>query len=98
MKHRDGSECPPLHAEYSNYFQIGHDAFEFLFDFGQLCNRDEAVHIHSRIMMPPDVAQHLVDVLTATLAAYQERFGRISNLAPEPVTPCNGIARGRISH
>ena len=36
-------EAAELEGRYANYFKVGHNAFEFLLDFGQLAREDERV-------------------------------------------------------
>jgi uncharacterized protein DUF3467 len=58
-------------ARYANYFQVGHNAFEFLIEFGQ---RDEA-GIHTRIYMSPQHARILSTLLLDTLHQHELEFG-----------------------
>lgn len=51
---------PP--ARYSNFFQVGHNAYEFLLEFGQ---RDS--EIHTRIYLSPQHARMLSDLLLNAL-------------------------------
>lgn len=64
---------------YSNYFEVGHTAFEFVLDFGQRYGSDPGP-CHTRIVTSPIYAQALLDTLRDALAQYVETFGSI----PEP--------------
>jgi hypothetical protein len=75
---RQGSKTRPgpkstahREARYANYFQVGHNAFEFLIEFGQ---QDEA-GIHTRIYMSPQHARILSTLLLDTLHQYELEFG-----------------------
>ena len=64
---------------YSNYFEVGHTAFEFVLDFGQRYG-SEPGPCHTRIVTSPIYAQALLETLRDALAQYTETFGSI----PEP--------------
>ena len=60
--------------EYANYFEVGHNAFEFYFDFGQGAER---VKVYTRITTNPIAAQQLCDLLKSALAEYAHNYGTI---------------------
>jgi uncharacterized protein DUF3467 len=49
-------------GRYANFFQIGHNEFEFLIEFGQ-----QNHGIHTRIFVSPQYARVLSDLLTEAL-------------------------------
>src|SRR5690349_1408056 len=49
-------------AQYANFFQVGHNAYEFLLEFGQ---RDS--EIHTRIYLSPQHARMLSNLLLDAL-------------------------------
>lgn len=53
-------------ARYANFFQIGHNACEFLLEFGQ------RKAIHTRIYVSPHHAQLLSDLLIQTLEEHRQ--------------------------
>jgi hypothetical protein len=53
-------------ASYANFFQIGHNACEFLLEFGQ------RKAIHTRIYISPQHAQILSDLLLETLEQHKQ--------------------------
>src|SRR5689334_6668369 len=61
--------------EYANYFEVGHNAFEFFFDFGQGVER---VKVYTRIATNPLAAKHLYELLRYALEKYVHDFGPIS--------------------
>jgi hypothetical protein len=65
-------------GKYANYFQIGHNAFEFLLDFGQLFSGDQTEHLHTRIVTSPRQAKELLILLEKSLGHYETAFGCIS--------------------
>ena len=60
-KKRQGQAARSL-ARYANFFQVGHNAYEFLLEFGQ-----QDSDIHTRIYLSPQHAKMLSDLLTAAL-------------------------------
>ncbi len=77
-----------LGAVYANYLKVGQNAFEFLFDFGQLYLEDEDAQFHTRIITTPIYAKAFFNVLKECIDRYEQDFGRIpeelvSNGSPE---------------
>lgn len=66
----------PLEGRYANFFKVGHNAFEFVVDFGQ-SYEDNAQRetIHSRIVTSPTYAKILLMTLRDALDAYECTFG-----------------------
>jgi hypothetical protein len=69
-------------GKYTNSFQIGHNAFEFVFEFGQSYDQ-QAELIHTRLVTSPVFAAQFSQLLAQALAQYENRFGPIS-LESEP--------------
>lgn len=68
-------------AAYTNYFEIGHNAFEFLVDFGQFQPEAEAVAMHSRIVTGPVHAKLLAQLLSQAINRFEDEHGAIADLA-----------------
>ncbi|WHZ21109.1 MAG: hypothetical protein OJF47_000221 [Nitrospira sp.] len=66
-----------LEGRYANYFEIGHNAFEFLLDLGQAYPEGERARIHTRIITGPKYAKALCDLLTESIDRYERSFGVI---------------------
>jgi hypothetical protein len=66
-------------GRYANYFEIGHNAFEFLLDFGQLYFEDPEASLHTRIVTSPVYAKRLSGVLQQALSQYEASFGRVAD-------------------
>jgi hypothetical protein len=66
-----------LFGQYANYFQIGHNANEFLIDFGQCEVEESAIKMHTRIVTGPFYAKALLDLLRISVDQYEEEFGPI---------------------
>lgn len=67
----------PPDARYANYFEVGHNAFEFLLDFGQFYPGSEKPHLHTRIVTYPAYAKALLAVLRESVEQYERSFGEI---------------------
>lgn len=67
----------PPEARYANYVKIGHNAHEFLLDFGQLYPDIDEAHLHTRIVTSPIYARGLLETLQESLDRYERAFGSI---------------------
>ena len=66
-----------INGHYANYFKVGHNAFEFFFDFGQSQGESEDVSIHTRILTAPGFAKAFMETLRESIAKHEEEFGII---------------------
>ena len=64
-------------ARYSNYAEIGHNASEFVFDFGQVWFDGIPAGVYLRVVTSPDTAQRLYELLNEALSQYRVVFGEI---------------------
>lgn len=71
----DADRPAPIAGHYANVFQIGHNAFEFVIDFGQQYGADDHARFHTRIVTAPAHVQTLIDTLADSLAHYRGEFG-----------------------
>ena len=62
-----GLDADCVEGRYANYFQVGHNAFEFLLDFGQLYAESERARIHTRIIINPAYMKSLVETLRESI-------------------------------
>jgi len=81
-------------ALYVNYFEMGHNPFEFLVDLGQFhpgTNGDDGtIVIHSRIALAPPYAKMLSDLLARMVHEHETEFGPIAAVAP-PADPIEAV-------
>jgi hypothetical protein len=71
----------PLLACYANYFEVAHNAFEFLIDTCQLepqCGEVQRVH---RIVMSPVHAKLLASLLVGSIEQFERSYQAIPDLA-----------------
>ncbi len=62
---------------YANFLKIGQNAFEFLFDFGQLYIEEDEAQFHTRIITTPVYAKAFFIVLAEVIERYEQDFGVI---------------------
>lgn len=79
-KHRQSTRgTGAKEGRYANFFQVGHNAFEFLIEFGQ---QDRG--IHTRIYVSPQYARVLSDLLAEALAQHEREFQGKQGGGPRP--------------
>jgi len=65
-----------IEGKYANYFQIGHNAVEFIVEFGQLYSDAAVPLLHTRIITSPPYAKTLLTLLQEALVEHEKQFGR----------------------
>jgi hypothetical protein len=77
-----------MEGRYANYFLLGHNALEFVMDFGQMYT-GKRERIHSRIVVSPPYAKELLRMLGESICNYEKEFGEISEIGGRvaPETP-----------
>jgi hypothetical protein len=73
----NSQEAGALEGRYANYFKVGHNAFEFLLDFGQFYLEAEHARLHTRIITSPIYAKALLETLRESIDRYEQIFGAI---------------------
>jgi hypothetical protein len=91
--HQGRKNRPPLAARrkraespegrYANCFEVGHNAFEFVLDFGQKYDEREAGATHTRIVTSPSYAKALQQTLAESLQRYEREFGALEGAEPK---------------
>jgi hypothetical protein len=76
--HQASSRCQRA-GQYANSFKVGHNAFEFVIEFGQRHAGAGREHTHTRIITGPEYAKALAALLTRSLGRYEKTFGLIGN-------------------
>jgi hypothetical protein len=77
MNHKRESpwDAGKLEGKYANYFKVGHNAFEFVIDFGQFYPESEEAELCVRIITSPIYAKGLLDTLRESIERYEQTFG-----------------------
>ena len=74
----DAREAGQPEGRYANYFQVGPNAFEFLFDFGQFYPEGQEAHFHTRVVTGPVYALAFFETLRESIGRYEQTFGTIA--------------------
>lgn len=77
-KRKNSPKKNTLEGKYANYFKVGHNAFEFVFDFGQYYSETQAAELYTRIITSPMYAKTLAEMLHQAIEKYEEKYGPIS--------------------
>ena len=77
------SPCSAPLATYANYCEIGHNAFEFLLDFGQVRPESGNVQIHSRIVAGPVQAKLFSRLFAQAVDRFEASHGPIAEIADD---------------
>ncbi len=64
-------------GQYANYFKVGHNAFEFVLDFGHCYLESGDVELHTRIITNPAFANTIFEVLRKSLEQYEQAYEHI---------------------
>jgi hypothetical protein len=64
-------------GKYSNYFEVGHNPFEFYVDFGQYDPTSEKAQFHTRIVTSPAYAKILGQTLSGSVESFESEYGQI---------------------
>jgi hypothetical protein len=72
---RAGNDGPA--ARYANYFEIGHNAGEFILDFGQAYASAGERQVHTRIVTSPAYARAFLRVLENAIERHEQAYGAI---------------------
>jgi len=80
MSSDDSVSHRAITAEYANYFEVGHNAFEFLIDFGQIDPKSGDININSRLAVGPTHAKLFSRLMEGAVAQFEEQFGEIPDV------------------
>ncbi len=64
-------------GRYANIFNVGHNAFEVVLEFGQWYEGDARPKVHTRIVTSPAYAKTLLELLEGSLQQYESDFGPV---------------------
>jgi hypothetical protein len=73
----DPQETSRLTGQYANYCKVGHNAFEFVLDFGQYYPDNGEAQFHTRIISNPVYTKALLQILRESIEQYEQTFGAI---------------------
>ena len=78
LKNNEEKQKKKTDGKYANYFEIGHNAYEFILDFGQMY-KCEISGFHTRIVTNPVYAKALLISLKESIDKYEHDFEEIEN-------------------
>src|SRR5262249_30777384 len=64
-------------GKYANYFEVGHNPFEFFVDFGQYDPQSEKVQMHTHIVTSPAYAKMMGETLSSSVESFEREHGPI---------------------
>jgi|SRR5215471_970675 len=64
-------------AQYANFFQVGHNALEFVLDLGQFEPDSSSCRLHTRIVTGPVYAKVLAEMLQNSVRRFEVEHGEI---------------------
>jgi CTP:molybdopterin cytidylyltransferase MocA len=62
---------------YANFLVVGHNAFEFVMDFGQVYAGDSTTQAHTRIVTAPAYARAMLETLRAAVEQFEAEHGSL---------------------
>ena len=66
-----------IEGRYANYFKVGHNAVEFVLDFGQNYSENDEAELYIRVITNPCYAKTLLETLQESIERYEKAFGTI---------------------
>lgn len=69
---------------YANFLVVGHNAFEFVLDFGQVYESSEGEQIHTRIATTPMYAKAMLAALRTAVERYEAAHGHVMQAKERP--------------
>jgi hypothetical protein len=74
---------PAAEGIYSNWVMITYSPSEFIVDFGRFLPGLAKTKVYSRIIMTPQHAKSLLNVLQKNVSTFEEKFGEIKSISSE---------------
>ena len=68
-----------VEGKYANYFEVGHNAFEFVIDFGQHYAENEEAELCIRIRTSPAYAIAFQKILNESIEQYEKKYEPIES-------------------
>ncbi|MDZ3832299.1 MAG: hypothetical protein U0S50_10825 [Sphingopyxis sp.] len=89
--------CAPAASLYVNYFELGHNPYEFLIELGQYrpsaSTGGGAIGIHTRLAIAPPYAKLLSQLLSNAVCEHESEHGKIPDLAASENSPFDEVLR-----
>ena len=72
-------EINNIEGRYANYFKVGHNAYEFVIDFGQYYPENDQAELYTRIITSPAYAKAFLKTLKNSIELYEKSFESIKD-------------------
>ena len=79
MTDHEDSTRVGIKGQYTNYFKVGFNAFEFVIDFGQYYEDQEKPQFGTRMVTSPQYAKELVKILIDSIESFERTHRIISD-------------------
>ena len=66
-----------LEGKYANYFKVGHNAFEFVIDFGQYYPETDEAELYTRVITNPPYAKALLKILQDSIDSLRNHSQKV---------------------
>ena len=76
-ENKDVQDNGQPNGRYANHFKVGHNAFEFVLDFGQNYAQAEPALLHTRIITTPAFAKIFSALIQESIDQHEQLFGTI---------------------
>ncbi len=70
-------------ARYANYLEVGTNETECVLDFGQYYEGDNALRLHTRIVVAPAYMKEFAALLQSCIVEYELRHGPIREIGED---------------
>jgi hypothetical protein len=77
MTRKNWEDSTRPEGRYANYFEVGHNAIEFLLDFGLFYPENGDAQLHTRIITSPVYAKALLHTIRKSIERYEQTFGTL---------------------
>ena len=73
----EDAQLAKAEGRYANFFEVGHNAVEFVLVFGQSYSESEPPTVHTTIVTTPMYAKRLLAVLEEAVARFEVAYGPV---------------------
>ncbi len=77
---KEKGDIQDLEGRYADTFRIGHSAYKFVLEFGQVSPESEKIHFYTRVIMGPNNAKAFFETLDQSLREYKKQFSGITQI------------------
>lgn len=71
-------------GQYANYFRVGFNAYEIIFDFGQSFSENDQAELCMRIIFNPFLAKSFLSTLQDTFDQFERKYEAVEQSENHP--------------